>query len=254
MRPVRFVAVGELMVDVVAAGAGHDARIAVRPGGSAANAAVWAAAAGAESSLVGRVGDDPPGRLLRAELDARGVGCDVAVDPEAATGAFLLLDAQIRAQPGANALLAPPHLPEDLEADVVLLSAYLPPLTLAAAARRAAAPWVALDAGRLRAEPPRGVNAVFHSDVAEPPEPRPGIRLVCVTSGPAGASGHLDGTPAEAQPPFVAEGEALGAGDAFVAATLVALARGASLAEALDEGCRCGALAASSPDGWPVSN
>jgi len=44
MERVRFVAVGELLVDVVAEGAGHDARIRVAPGGSAFNAAVTAAA------------------------------------------------------------------------------------------------------------------------------------------------------------------------------------------------------------------
>ena len=37
---VRFVAVGELLVDVLAEGAGHDARIRLRPAGSAFNAAV----------------------------------------------------------------------------------------------------------------------------------------------------------------------------------------------------------------------
>jgi sugar/nucleoside kinase (ribokinase family) len=42
-----------------------------------------------------------------------------------------------------------------------------------------------------------------------------------------------------------------GAGDAFAAGLLVSLAGEASLAEALAEGCGCGAAAAGSP-GWPT--
>ena len=44
---VRFVAVGELLVDVVADGAGHDAHVRLAPAGSAFNTAAAAAAAGA---------------------------------------------------------------------------------------------------------------------------------------------------------------------------------------------------------------
>jgi len=73
MESVRFVAVGELLVDVVAEGSGHDARIRTRPAGSAFNAAVAAAAAGAESTVIGTVGDDPAGRMILAELGAAGV-------------------------------------------------------------------------------------------------------------------------------------------------------------------------------------
>ena len=47
-------------------------------------------------------------------------------------------------------------------------------------------------------------------------------------------------------------GTALGAGDAFAAAVLVALAGGERLGDALAAGCRCGMLAASAADGWPA--
>ena len=70
---VRFLAVGELLVDVVAAGAGHGARIRVRPAGSAYNAAVAAAAAGADAAVIGTVGDDAAGRMIVRELEAHGV-------------------------------------------------------------------------------------------------------------------------------------------------------------------------------------
>src|SRR5438309_240238 len=71
---VRFVAVGDLMVDVLARGAGHGARIRVAAGGSAANAARVAAACGAEATAFGAVGDDAGGRLLRGELEGAGSG------------------------------------------------------------------------------------------------------------------------------------------------------------------------------------
>jgi len=66
---VRFLAVGDLMIDVVVAGQGHDAVARLGPGGTAANAAVWAASLGAESAAVGAVGDDAGARFLRAELE-----------------------------------------------------------------------------------------------------------------------------------------------------------------------------------------
>ena len=76
-------------------------------------------------------------------------------------------------------------------------------------------------------------------------------RLACVTLGARGAVAVLDGRLERAEPADRALQEAPGAGDAFAAALLVSLARGASLSDALAEGCRCGAAAARSP-GWPA--
>ncbi|MBA3347275.1 MAG: ribokinase, partial [Actinobacteria bacterium] len=63
------------MLDVIAhRGADdHSASVRAAVGGTAANAAVWAARAGARTTAVGRVGDDVAGRALRAELEALGV-------------------------------------------------------------------------------------------------------------------------------------------------------------------------------------
>ena len=58
---MRFVAVGELLVDVVADGSGHDAQIRLSPAGSAFNAAVAAAAAGAEATPSARSATIPAG-------------------------------------------------------------------------------------------------------------------------------------------------------------------------------------------------
>jgi sugar/nucleoside kinase (ribokinase family) len=249
------------MVDLAVSGAGHDARMRVAPGGSAANVAVWAASQGTQATVVGRVGDDFAGRALSAELERRGVRVAVGVDAEAPTGTFAVVDGELRADQGASARLAPAHLPEHVRADVVLVSGYLARETVVAALARAESPWRALLPGRLE-ELPDGADAV----VVNEPEARrlsgfdpdgaarrlaERFRLACVTRGPDGAVAVLEGRLERAPPAAAVGGEALGAGDAFAAGLLVALARGAGLAEALAAGSRCGALAAASPDGWP---
>src|SRR3954449_1477242 len=119
---VRFVAVGELVVDVLAEGAGHDARIRLRPAGSAFNAAAAAVAAGAEATVIGTVGDDPAGRMILTELAERGVHAEVTV-AEGSTGTFLLADGAVRVDRGVSHDLV---LPERIEADAVLVSGYVP--------------------------------------------------------------------------------------------------------------------------------
>src|SRR5882672_10956182 len=108
---VRFVAVGDVMVDVLVEGTGHDADIRLYAGGSAYNAAVWAWALGAEVTIVGRVGDDAPGRMIRAELERRGIHAELSVDENEPTGAFVTVDGEIRARRGANASFEPSWLP-----------------------------------------------------------------------------------------------------------------------------------------------
>ena len=250
---IRFVAVGDLMVDVVASGEGHAARIATVPGGSALNAASWATGLGADSAVIGRVGDDAAGRFLRSELELRGVGSDISVDPEAPTGTVLAVDGQIRADRGANARFTPDHLPE-LEATVVLVSGHLPPATVSAALDRARAPWIAVDAARLTSLPQQAAVVLANEVTAERLTGRPAKeavqllararRLACVTLGPRGAIVSWGGHTAHAAPEGTATGATPGAGDAFAAGLLVSLAEGAALEDALATACRCGALAA----------
>ncbi len=153
--------VGDVMLDVrVEAGAlarGGDVhgRVIVQPGGSAANAAVWAAWAGARTGLVGRVGRDVAGRVLGEALAERGVETHLAVDPEAPTGTMLVVleagERSMVADRGANARLRPEDLPERIEAGAVLVSGYVllqedsRPAALAAL-DRADATYVAVDA------------------------------------------------------------------------------------------------------------
>jgi sugar/nucleoside kinase (ribokinase family) len=250
----RFVAVGDVMVDVTASGVGHGARISLTAGGSAINAAIWAAVAGADATVIGRVGDDLGGRALRTELHERGVGGDFSVDFEVATGTFLVVDGEIRADRGANARFSPDDLPEPLEADVVLVSGYLPSPTVAAALERAKGAWVALAPAFLDPLPP-GANAILVDEVearrltGSAPEEAARMlgerfRLACVTCGADGAVAVLDSRLETSRPEPVDNASPVGAGDAFAAGLLVALARGGGLRDALEAGCGLGATVA----------
>ncbi len=254
MSGTTFLAVGDVMVDVTALGVGHGARISITPGGSAVNAAIWAAIAGADATVVGRVGDDLGGRALRTALQERGVRSDFSVDLETATGTFLVADGEIRADRGANARFSPDDLPDVLEADVVLVSGYLPGPTVAKALERAEGTWLALAPAVLDRLPPRA-NAILLDDVealritGSTPEEAARLlgerfSLACVTSGAGGAVVVLDGRLETARPEPVNNAGQPGAGDAFAAGLLVALARGADLRDALEAGCSLGATVA----------
>jgi sugar/nucleoside kinase (ribokinase family) len=249
-----FVAVGDVMIDVSASGAGHSASIEVGAGGAAVNAAVWAAACGADATVVGRIGDDLAGHAVRAALEERDVRAELSVDSEASTGTFLVVDGEIRADRGANARFQPGHLPGELRADVIFVSGYLPPETVAAAVERAVGSWVALAPGFL--DPlPHGANAVLLDETearrltgGEPEEAARALgrsfRLACVTRGPAGAVAILDGALETSTPEPVEGANRVGAGDAFAACLLVALASGEDLRDGLASACRAGATVA----------
>jgi sugar/nucleoside kinase (ribokinase family) len=249
-----FVAVGDVMLDVSAAGKGHHASIDVAAGGSAVNAAIWAAASGADATVVGRVGDDLAGRAVHVELEDRNVHAELSADPEAPTGTFLVVDGEIRADRGANARFEPAHLPAELRADIVLLSGYVPSETVAAAADRTVATWVALAPGFLDLSPD-GVDAVLVNEMearrltGREPEAAARVlgasfRLACVTRGAAGAVAVLDGRFETRSAEPVDPARPVGAGDAFAASLLVALAGGDDLGDALAAACRVGATAA----------
>ena len=238
---VRFVAVGELLVDVIAAGAGHDARVRVRPAGSAFNAGVAARKAGADATVIGTVGDDPPGRMILAELAERGVQAEATVT-EGWTGTFLLTDGEIRVDPGVGHELV---LPDRIEADIVLVSGYVP--AAADALARADGAWVALDAARLAELPPGGDALIANEETARRltglgPEEAAWFlaadrRLACITSAARGAVAVLDGRIENVRPEDVA-GDGPGSGDAFAAALLVAVAQGNDLQAALARAAR----------------
>jgi len=248
---IRFLAVGDLMVDITAEGKGHEARIALVAGGSALNAACRAANLGVDAAVAGRVGDDSGGRVLLSQLADCGVRAHVGIDPVAPTGTVLAVDGEIRADRGANAEYAPEHLPE-LEADAILVSGHLPEATAAAALSRARAAWVALDLARLSV-PPAEAIVVFANEAAAqritglaPHDAvrrlAEGRRLACVTLGGAGALVAWDGQVHHAtSPPTGTDNDVPGAGDAFAATLLCELARSATVPEALALACDAGA-------------
>lgn len=85
-----LLAVGEAVVDLISVEETEsllDARtFRMHAGGSPANIARTVARLGGTAALVARVGDDPFGHLLRAELEEAGVLCDYLVlDPDART-------------------------------------------------------------------------------------------------------------------------------------------------------------------------
>ena len=70
------------------------------------------------------------------------------------------------------------------------------------------------------------------------------FRLACVTCGADGAVAMLDGRLETSRPEPVDNTGQVGAGDAFAAGLLVALARGAGLRDALEAGGTLGATVA----------
>lgn len=251
---VRFVSVGDVLVDVLVAGSGHDADVRLVPGGSAVNAALSAAVSGAAAEVCGCIGDDAGGRMIQAELAAQNVRSSLAIDPDRPTGTFVMVNGEICVDRGANAGFLSEHLPRAFEADATLVSGYLPASTVTATLVRSHAAWNALAVADL-ALLPGGANAVFMNEdealTVTGMGPNDAVRLlseryrlVCVTLGAFGAIGALEGQLESVAPePGRAPGGRPGAGDAFAAATLVTLAAGTSLRDALVVGCRAGALA-----------
>jgi sugar/nucleoside kinase (ribokinase family) len=280
------------MVDVVARLSGplqpgSDAPAAVRfnGGGSAANAAAWLAAAGAEPVLVGRVGDDERGREATGELRATGVDARLAVDPELPTGTCIVLvgpDGERTMVPdaGANEALAPADLPDELLGDGVHL--HVSGYSLLRAGSRAAARGAiarALEAGMSVSVDPSSsalLSAGFledaegaslllpnaseaHALTGDSDPERAALALagrfgeVVVTLGPAGALWtDGEGVLTAGAEPVDAVVDSTGAGDAFAAGFIAARMASASTAEALAGGCRLAARAVVTAGARPV--
>ncbi len=152
MKPV--VVVGSLNADLVVrvprfpspgeTTAGDE--FAIHPGGKGANQAFAAGRLGARVHMVGRVGKDDQGRLLRASLEGAGVDTTALVaDESAPTGvALITIDAtgqnQIVIVPGANGRLAPEDVERERDliasAGLLLLQLEVPLATVEAAARQ----------------------------------------------------------------------------------------------------------------------
>ena len=282
-----LICVGDAMLDVrvdageLARGGDVHGTVRLHPGGTSANAAVWAVSSGSSARVHAKVGRDLPGRLLRTELETRGVEASLAEDPDARTGTMLVVheagERSMVADRGANARLRPSDLPETLEAAAVLVSGYLLLQDGAREAgvealRRARAPWVAVDAASwplVEAAGPPGFHELAAAATAvlanereaasltglEPDAAAKALggryRLACVKLGADGAVMVLDGEVHRSPSEAIEEVDPTGAGDAFDGVLLGSLARGAGPAEALRAACRAGAAVAASLSAWP---
>lgn len=284
-----LVAVGDLMLDVrvdaeaLQRGGDVHGRVLLQPGGTSANAAAWAAWAGASSRVLGRVGDDLAGRSVCGALAERGVDPAVMVDPAAPTGTMLVLhepgERSMVADRGANARLVPDDLPETIEAAAVLISGYLllhepGNATALAALARARATWVAIEAASWPLVEAFGADRFFEETSAatvllanereaEALTGRTGTdavarlgeryRLAAVKMDRRGAALCAEGVVSSSPAEPVVEVDPTGAGDAFDGVLLARLARGGDPVAALADACHAGALVASSAQVWPAA-
>ena len=274
-------AVGEVLLDVslptLVPGQIVHAPIELRPGGTPVNAAFAAAALGARSVVVGRVGADPAGSAIRAALDEARIDALLAVDDRAPTGTFVeaVVDGKraIAADRGASAKLHVDDIPAALDAGAVFVSGYalLHDDTAAAAVAalsRANARWVAVSTGSAALVERCGADDVHaHAAAAnvivaneaeaialtglEPDEAVAELarryEVACVTMGRRGAvAASRTGRLERAAPDSAGGAEITGAGDAFAAALLVSLVRGRDLGAALGAACTAAVPLASS--------
>ncbi len=282
-----LVCVGDVMLDIrvdadtLKRGGDVHGRVVLQPGGTSSNAAVWAAWSGASVRVHGRIGDDLPGRTLRAALVERGVEAAVVLDAEAPTGTMLVLhepgERSMVADRGANARLVPEDLPVAIDAGAVLVSGYLllhrqGHDAAIAALERARSPLVAVETASWPLLESFGVERFFADTagasvlLANEREAMTltGLeggaaamalgeryRAAAVKRGDRGAVLVVDGARFDEPAEEVVERDPTGAGDAFDGVLLAALARGAEPADALARACHAGASVAASMDAWP---
>jgi ribokinase len=224
------------------------------PGGKGANQAVAAARLGGQVAIVGRVGNDSFGLELIENLKSNSVDASgVDRDPEAPTGAALIYvdhhgQNMIAVAPGANAQLDAADAERAVErlqpGDLLVMQLEIPIAVIEQAihaARRAgalvvlnAAPAQRLDPGLLSQLDALVVNEREAGALVDQ-ESSPGAaaaalrakgpRIAIVTLGPGG-SVFCDDTGVHQVEPFpVAAVDTTGAGDAFMGALAVGIAR-----------------------------
>lgn len=281
-----LVCVGDVMLDVhVASGAlarGGDVhgRVAIRPGGTSANAAVWASWAGASSGVIAAVGDDLAGTLCVEAVAGRGVDVGGVVRRASPTGVMVVMsedgDRSMVADRGANAHLEAADV-QGIEAAAILVSGYLflqePGHDIALAAIGSVhTPLLAVEAASWPLLEAFGVERFFEEtgscDVVLANEREARVltgadgddaaralgeryRFAAVKRAANGATLIAEGRLVAADGEAVQEVEATGAGDAFDGVLLASLARGRTSEEAIARACQAGALVAASRATWP---
>jgi sugar/nucleoside kinase (ribokinase family) len=275
-----IIVVGDAGIDVlvkhdgpVEPGGDRKADVRTALGGAGANTAVWLANNGVATTLVGRVGDDPAGRQVTAELTAAGIRTALAVDPDEHTCCVAVLvdehgQRTMLSDRGAGARLRATDLPPELlgTAGHLHLSGYVlldESSRAAGTAMLAAAHANGLTTSvdpQTAARLPGFLDLVRGTDLLLPNtaelagltgSTRPAsatalldrVGAVAVTMGAAGAC-WVDQDGIISIPADVVDCvDSTGAGDAFNAATLAARQAGRSPREALRAGVTAGTAA-----------
>jgi len=235
--------------------------LAILPGGKSANQAVAAGRLGGTVRMIGAVGDDGNGTLLRESVASAGVDTThVAVRQGVATGtAVITVDAAgentIVISGGANATLMPEDVPADALDDAGVLGLCLEvsiDVVLAAArAGRAAGATVLTNLSPFGAVPQElldltDVLLVNEHEAAELGDH--GVARSIVTRGGAGCTVHDgDADPVDVDAVRVDPVDTTGCGDAFMGAVALRLDAGDSLVDAARFAVGVGAYAATKP-------
>jgi sugar/nucleoside kinase (ribokinase family) len=291
--PPQVLIVGDVMIDLLvrpegplAIGSDRRATIVARPGGSAANQAVWLAHFGVAANLVGRVGARD--HRAQSEWFARaGVQPSLAADAVQETGRLIALvdpsgERSFLTDRGANDGLCEADIPDALVAgaDAIHLSGYSfvassPRRAVLGAMAKAGETPVSVDpasAEFLREMGPanflewtRGCAICFpnsdeaevltgHTDrAAQLAELARHYPLVVVKRGSEGCEAASVSNRWREPAPLAKVIDTTGAGDAFVAAFLAARLGCASLQECLRRAVAAGALATETVGGGPPS-
>ncbi len=239
----------------------HGSDLAILPGGKSANQAVAAGRLGGTVRMIGAVGDDGNGTLLRESVASAGVDTThVAVRQGVATGtAVITVDAAgentIVISGGANATLTPEDLPADaFDGAGVLglcLEVSLDVVLAAARAGHAAGAAVLTNLSPFGAVPQElldltDVLLVNEHEAAALGDH--GVARSIVTRGGAGCVVHDgDAEPVEVAAVRVDPVDTTGCGDAFTGAVALRLDAGDSLVEAARFAVGVGAYAATKP-------
>lgn len=266
-RQPRMAVVGSINIDLTAflerlPGPGETigrGRLVRQVGGKGANQAVAAAKLGARVRMIGAVGTDSDGSTAREALAAQGIDTSAVRELEESTGVALILvdrsgENEIAVCEGANAAASLDYATFDR--DEAVLTQLETPLDLALSLAELVPGYLALNASpatRIPAPLLRRCDLIIvnEGEYALMPE-LDSARLLAVTHGAAGAVlrergkviASADGVPVDPV-------NAVGAGDCFAAALVVALLSGHAPQQALRAACRVGAAAVVDPASQP---
>ncbi|EME56634.1 ribokinase [Amycolatopsis decaplanina DSM 44594] len=231
------------------------------PGGKGANTAVAAARLGADVALLGAVGGDPYGELLKRSLAESGVNTDSLRTSERPTGiAYITVtpdgENSILVSPGANSDLRPEDV--DLDgAEIVVLSLEIPLGTVEHAVAKAVENGVTTllnlsPAAELSAKTLQGLDVLLVNEHeaafllgGEADFPKLldlGPKAAVVTLGAKGAAVVTADGVTEVSSPKVEAVDTTGAGDAFAGALATSLAKGDELADAARRAVKVAAI------------